>query len=563
MKIGLYMAYAPYVKEFTLKKEGLGRYLSFLLKAFKDNGYEVVIACPRWCIEAIDELMEENNIARDSVEFVVPKSDPALYSLYRMFKKKKKLTKYKPKGKIKIAAYKVLGKVIDNIFSTFSMLKIMIFFFILMILCIICAPIIILLGLLMTIYLGGKKVLRKGGERNNIKSQIKKIIMRISVLRHIYIMIHDMPLRQQFQEKIRKASALEVIRKANFMKAKPDIWYCHTAFWTEFSNIKGTKVVCVPDLVTTEFPFPFSKGEFIEATENIRRTIKNNRYFITYCDYLKNSLLINQFGKEVDNVIAIKHAQNDMLSFIDLREYFEEKNFVGDVNDCFVKDVIFKNLLGHMICCNEYLSGGSPQNIIVIRDMDYIFYPSQSRGNKNMLTLLRAYKCLLRERNIPIKLFLTCNYLEDDELRQFIYNNRLQYDVLSFNNVSNQELAALYYGAKLVVNPTFYEGGFPFTFGEGMSVGTPSIMSDIPQVREVLQNYDIGQYEKWLFDPFSYIDLSEKIIFGLENKELLYQEQKYIYDLLKIRTWNDVGKEYVEAFQYFLRRESDGGAVIR
>jgi len=100
-------------------------------------------------------------------------------------------------------------------------------------------------------------------------------------------------------------------------------------------------------------------------------------------------------------------------------------------------------------------------------------------------------------------------------------------------------------------------GGFPFTFGEGMSVGTPSIMSDIPQVREVLQKYGIVQHEQWLFDSFSYIDLSKKIIFGLENRELLYKEQKHVYDLLKMRTWNDVGKEYVKAFQYFIRKETE------
>lgn len=561
MKIGLYMAYAPYIKEFTLKKEGLGRYLSFLLKAFGDNGDEVVIACPKWCIEAIDELMEENNIARDNIEFIVPKTDPALYSLYRMFKRKKRQDKRKSKGKMKLAAYKSLGKIIDSLFSTFSIFKVIMFIFVIAIVAIICTPIVILLGLLTIIYVGIKKILfrllGKDVADGGIKRQIKKLTMNVSFLHRIYMLLRGMHLRKRFQEEVRKASALEVIRKANFMKEKPDIWYCHTAFWTEFNNIKGAKVVCVPDLVTVEFPFPFSKGEFIEATENVRRTIKNNKYFITYCDYLKNSLLINQFGKKSDDIVAIEHAQNNMLPFIDLREYFDGKGFKGEVNGCFVQDVIFKGLLGHMICKNEYLSDGIPHNTINIRDMDYLFYPSQSRGNKNMFTLLRAYKYILREKNIPIKLFLTCNYAEDDELIEFIYENRLQYDILSFNNISNQELAALYYGAKLVVNPTFYEGGFPFTFGEGMSVGTPSIMSDIPQVREVLQKYGIDQHEQWLFDSFSYIDLSKKIIFGLENRELLYKEQKHVYDLLKMRTWNDVGKEYVKAFQYFIRKETE------
>lgn len=560
MKIGLYMAYAPSVKEFTLKKEGLGRYLSFLLKAFIDNGDEVVIACPRWCLGAVDELMEENNISSENVEFVVPKTDPALYRLYMLIKKKKKVLKNKRKGKIKLATYKIIEGVVDSIISTFSIFKIVMSLLGIIIICVLSAPIILFLLVLMVIYWGIKKIILRLFLRNNdrisFKSNIKQILKNNSYLNFLYTSFRRIFQRQVFQEKTRKASASVVIRKINYMKKKPNIWYCHTAFWTEFCNIKGIKVVCVPDLVTTEFPFSFSRGEFTEVTKNVSENIKNSKYFITYSEYLKNTLLVNQFGKTNDNITVIKHAQNDMLPFIDLKEYFEEKNFVGDVNECFVKDVLFKYLLMRTICCNEYISDEVPQDIIDIRDMDYIFYPSQVRGNKNMLTLLKAYKFLLREKNIAIKLFLTCNYEQDDEIKQFICENRLQYDVISFNNVSNQELAALYFGAKIVVNPTFYEGGFPFTFGEGMSVKTPSIMSDIPQVREVLQNYGIEKCRLWLFDPLNYIDLSKKIMFGLENREKLYKEQIIIYNDLKQRTWNDVSKEYVEAFQRFIQVEA-------
>lgn len=555
MKIGFYMAYAPYVKEFSLKKEGLGRYLSFLLKAFGDNGDEVVIACPRWCLSAVDELLEENNVSRDHIEFVVPKSDPAIYKIYMLLKRKIKAEKPRKKNKMKNATYKLFGRIVDSIFSTFSILKMVLILLTLSAIGIIFIPIIIILLFITLMYLVMKLFLlflKRNSKKISLKSKLKQVIINNVILCFLYNMIREASLRQEFQEKIRYASSLEIIRKVNYMKKNPDIWYCHTAFWAEFCDIKGTKVVCVPDLVTAEFPFPFSRGEFTDVTEKVKRTIEKSQYFITYSDYLKNSLLINRFGKNDKNCFIIQHAQNNMLPYIDLSEYFSGKNFYGDVNECFVKDVLFKGLLNHMVCLDQYISDGVPLDVITLRDMKYIFYPSQARGNKNILTLLKAYKYLLREKSVQIKLFLTCDYRKDEELKQFIYEERLQYDILSFVNVSNQELASLYFGAQLVVNPTFYEGGFPFTFGEGMSVGVPSIMSNIPQNTEVLRKLDNEKYEQWLFDPTDPMELAEKISFGLQNIGDLYLKQKCIYDQLNQRTWKDVGNEYAEAFKTIL-----------
>ena len=131
-------------------------------------------------------------------------------------------------------------------------------------------------------------------------------------------------------------------------------------------------------------------------------------------------------------------------------------------------------------------------------------------------------------------------YIDDHDLRE---------EVLICHGVSMQQLAALYCCAKLVVNPTLYEGGFPFTFGEGMSVGTPSIMSDIPQVRRVLEPAEL---EEIMFNPRNYLAIAEKMDWALDNLDYLTEKEKTLYNQMAKRKDNIVAEEYIKAFEQFV-----------
>lgn len=165
--------------------------------------------------------------------------------------------------------------------------------------------------------------------------------------------------------------------------------------------------------------------------------------------------------------MVVPHAQNDLMPFLDLADYFKRVPFKEDVNYYFARNIIMPGIFSSSVNMHRYLIQPDSYQSFSFKDVDYLFYPSQVRGNKNILNLVKAYEHILRERNIPLKLILTCNLNNDKELLNYIEQKRLQYDVLSFNSVTAQQLAALYMCARLVVNPTLYEGGFPFTFGEG------------------------------------------------------------------------------------------------
>lgn len=552
MRIGIYLAYTPYRKTLSLRREGLGRYLSFLMKGFVETGNNIVIACPNWVVPAINELFEEEGVELNNVEIITPASEPIFYRIYYWLCNREK-RKREPKRRLEKAMLKSIEQLIDILISTKNILTIFFIVFMIIVGFILLLPIFVVFIFLFSIfyfigYIANKVLGIKFIYKGLIGSLLKDKNPMVKVVKYIRRYYSSDVVR----EKIRLSSTNEIIRKISNMLEPPEIWYCPTAFWKEFNTIKGIKVICVPDLVTTEFPGNFAKSNLTNITKCVSETIKEGTYFITYCEYLKKELLQKKFLKKKEDIVAIPHAQNDMLIALDLSNYFFKIPFKEDVNKYFARKIVLPGVIENIVDMHQYMFTQDFDKNFSIGDIDYIFYPSQLRGNKNIFNLVKAYEILLRKENIQVKLFLTCNYNFSSELKEYIIKNRLQYDILCFHDVSAQQLSALYMCAKLVVNPTFYEGGFPFTFGEGMSVGTPSIMSKIPQVMEVMEGYKLEDY---IFDPYIVEDIVEKIKRGLQCRKELLNKELYLYEKLKKRTWRDVSREHLEAFEYFFGKD--------
>src|SRR6185312_4934604 len=100
--------------------------------------------------------------------------------------------------------------------------------------------------------------------------------------------------------------------------------------------------------------------------------------------------------------------------------------------------------------------------------------------HKNLLNLIKAFEIMLRAKFIKLKLIITANLGCIPEIYNYVQEKKLHYDIISLCDIPSNVLAALFCFAKCTVNPTLFEGGFPFTFSESYSVGTPSVMSRIP-----------------------------------------------------------------------------------
>lgn len=548
MKVGIYLAYNPPSKKISLKQEGLGRYVSFLIKAFVANNDKVVIACPDWLLETMYELFEQEAIDKAKVEMILPHNIPLIYKIYIRLNTRKKKSRKSDKYFTR-AALNITDQLFNLIISVKNVSEFVCFVLLFGILGIILLPFALVGTGLLVIFITMLKVI-KGDTKLSIKSFGKKVYSRL--LKNDYIDVIYNHFKERYSafniaKFIREKSAFEIIRHINLMSEPADIWYCPMAFWPEFNNIKGTKVVCAPDIVTAEFPFNFSTFKASISTNEVKKTLEGGMYYITYCEYLRKTLVIEQFVKNPKYVIAIPHGLNDMQHFIDMNSYYSKNSRRVNCDIAYCRRFILPTIVSHSVGMVNFLNAGKGFSF---EDVQYIFYSSQLRGNKNILTLIKAYHYLREKGNFHIKLFLTCKITDDLNIWNYIRDNNLQYDVLCFHSVTNQQLAALYACALLSVNPTLYEGGFPFTFSEGMSVGTPSIFGNIPQVVYEFDGYNL---EDCLFDPYDYRDLAKKIEYGLNNTDLIYKKQKILFDKMSERNWQKVGMEYIDAFNYFIK----------
>ena len=263
----------------------------------------------------------------------------------------------------------------------------------------------------------------------------------------------------------------------------------------------------------------------------IEKALSSGSKYVTYSNAVKWSTLVDAFGVDPDDVSVIPHAPSRLNEWINIDAGSKSEQ---------VRIQFCRNLLRSALrksTNHEYVS--EFENC----DFEYIFYASQFRPNKNLLTLLRAYEFLLRSRYLQIKLLLTGNPNEMKEVGDFIRERSLENDVICLPGLSVVELAACYKLSMLAVNPSLSEGGCPFTFTEAISVETPVVMADIPVTREVLGSSE--DVEVMLFDPYDWKDLARRVEWALENRETLLALQTPIFMGLAARTWRNVADEHV------------------
>lgn len=319
-------------------------------------------------------------------------------------------------------------------------------------------------------------------------------------------------------------------------------WYSPTAFWPEFNEIRGPKLMCVPDVVLSDFPVGFSfagDDRMMHAFTRVQAAVRGANNYVTYSEDVKWNTLARGYGIDPESVNVVPHGNNSLSDFL---------NVGVDEASSAVDEVCRTHILKAMRKSSrpEYVADDSGFHF------EYLFYASQFRPNKNVLTLLRAYEWLLRHRYAGVKLILTGNLDVMPEIRRFIETHGLKLDVLCLRGLSVRQLAACYRLARLAVNPSLSEGGFPFTFDEALSVGTPVVMSRIGVTEEVIT--DPALQVEMLFDPYDWQDMARKIAWAIENRELLLQKQKLVYEGRAQRTWAHVVDDYVSLLDRISRK---------
>jgi glycosyltransferase involved in cell wall biosynthesis len=288
-------------------------------------------------------------------------------------------------------------------------------------------------------------------------------------------------------------------------------------------------------------PVHFAKHATLNAFENLRRSVACADRLICYSEHVKATHLCRRFGIDAAHVSVIEHAP------VDTRVPFLKPLY----NSLGMPDAA-------ALMLREFLADGAGERQlrgVDLTEAPFVFYASQVRPHKNILTLIKAHELLLRRDLVDVKLVLTGDLFapEAQALADYVQRRRLQYDVISLPRVPARILSALFALARLAVCPTLFEGGLPFTFTEALAVGTPVIMSRIPVVEEKIT--DVALASMMLFDPYDERDLCERMHWALANRAKLLSMQRVLNARFATRTWDDVAADYLEVMRSAIRTE--------
>ncbi len=161
-----------------------------------------------------------------------------------------------------------------------------------------------------------------------------------------------------------------------------------------------------------------------------------------------------------------------------------------------------------------------------------IVFVSRIMRLKGIFELVDAVKSV-NEKGTQISLDIYGDIdLNTEDLRSF--NNSLDKNIVFKDSIDNTEVIQVMSKYDLMVFPTnaVYEGT-PGVIAESLIAGTPILSSNFPQAKYLLKD----GYDSIMFKMFDTDDLKEKLVYCLNNKELLKQMrnnalksgEKYLY----------------------------------
>jgi glycosyltransferase involved in cell wall biosynthesis len=525
---GIYLLYPPRV---DLRAQGLGRYLAeFLKEARLRSDVNFVIACPSWMRGSVSDLFEQFGISPTAFEIIGPKERPVLlklfdvYQRYQSYRRRKGISRLRNLLRTLRSSSGQLSARVERTLATTRNPLILALFFVLLLPVIIIGGLAVLVGRsigsgiisskMHTAWVRARARLVAFVRKTTGVPQNSRIVLRL----------------YRFMEEAEANLVNEEVNSRKDIKA----WYAPTAFWPQFNKIKAPRLICVPDVVLSEFPVGFAsinEERFFSTFEAVEKTIKGGSHFVTYSATVKTHTLVERYQIAPDAITVVPHGANRLDHLITVSGFQNNSRAIDALCAQFFHFAVHKAI------------GTASPDRFHTAGIKFIFYASQFRPNKNVLTLLRAYDHLLKRKHFGYKLVLTGNPNIIPEIAQFIREHNLQNDVLCLHDLSDQELAACYRLADLAVNPSLSEGGCPFTLTEALSVGTPVLMSRIGVTEEIVT--DPADRELMLFDPYKWKDIAERIEWALANSEPLLERQMALFQVLAKRSWRNVVDDYV------------------
>lgn len=515
---GIFLGYEPGI---PLRNEGLGRLLAFLVSGWvRLPQRRLTIACPYWLVADVESLLAEHGVPRGDYD-MLRTEEPWWHRLRDRLRQTagKRSRGAWLAGLVTVDFHRMAdAKQFREVLGDAAKLAVCLAA-VVWVLSRAWPLLAVLAGGLVVYRVWRKKRLKRRGKRGPDPAR--------AVRRQAWI-------RARYAKELR-----HLIDRVNQQQAVRH-WLVPTSFWPAANTIAHAKSMVCPDLVLHEFPLRFADPATEPIYAQIVDALQHADRLICYSEYTKRHHLVHGIGADPERIDVIGHARIDLGDALRLGAALPDP---GERSE-----IALELLRSHQ---RAELAGDPYWNRFAWDTQAYVFYAAQARGQKNILTLLRAVEILRRRTREPVRLVLTCQRVPESEIDRFVSARQLDAWVLFAPGVSHRVLAALYCHARLAVNPTLFEGGFPFTFTEAYSVGTPSLLSDIPVVRERLDRDHHGDgaalRSRTLFDPHDPQDLAAKIEWGVGHRVELLRLQRPLFD--GFPTWQAVAERYAEALR--------------
>lgn len=279
---------------------------------------------------------------------------------------------------------------------------------------------------------------------------------------------------------------------------------------------------------------PFSLKEFFAFPKNITNQInKTDIYYTPYCN-IPSGIKIPIYSTIHDVVfLDVKGLTGKIGTFA--RKFFyqhaiNKSKIIFTVSD-FSKQRIIANLRTKkkpiIVTYNSvpqwFLE--NQQNLSKTKE-NYILFVGNIKKHKGLHTLLDAFE-ILQKDDFPSKLVLVGNaqnFRTGDNTIFAKINSFTEGQIEFTGKISNPQLKNYYSKARLLIQPSFYEGfGMPPL--EALYCGTNVILSDIPVFKEIYKDFPVT-----FFECGNANDLAQKIKKNYNNENPTEIPNKYSFE---------------------------------
>jgi glycosyltransferase involved in cell wall biosynthesis len=520
-RIGIWIELPPV----QLDNEGIGRLLQVLVEHSARLGQEFVFACPSWYRPHLESYLADFDVpSREGLSIISARKEP---SFFVRFKKRKKAKEHRSWWQTSLRELKARLKTPLLSWASRQSLPMLILTGLLL------SPIVIPVLLLVVCYLASE-LLRSvvlhsdhpilAGMRQNLR-WIKRFYTQW--LSGLIAQLHAQGIEEEYRQLAKLATSKNDVRS----------WFVPNPSWHRASLIDKPLVVAFPDYVPEDLPLSFIGQDAVTQKRQIASLLQSAHSVITYREYVRDEHLNKLFGFPKEKTFVIPHAPFDLSDYLNRSPEFSEDTNRQIAADR-VREFFAKRFLSDP---GEHWFHANYLPDFAFEDAQFILLSTRFRNYKNILRAVEAVEILLRERMVNIKLFVTGTF--EEEISKYVSEKSLAYDLIQLWYVPADVLACLYYLAQVAIHPSFFEGGFPFTFSEGVSVGTPVLLAKLPYVTEVLRE---ELHSEFVFDAYSATDIADKIQYALRNRDALLMKQRKI--LQTQSNWNEVAQQYLDVF---------------